>query len=451
MPSLTPSSSQTASPETAAPVVCVLLPTLPLLALPASTGEAKPGDGLIVAERGHVVAADADARRAGVHAGQALPRAQALAPTARVQVRNRAAEAARWEGVLEALGTLTPQVESPVVGVAYLGVNARAAHALQNAGSETTGSEANEAGDPDRQRWQSVIERLGAHAGLAGDRSTARLAAARAGQGHLLVVRERTAFLRRYPVDALVPGGPSGGPDLGLEAGLDVPGWVAADLKAFGYGTLYGVSRLTRRQLTAQFGAEGARLHDLLHLGDLGPVARYQAPPVLGASVEMDGCTPEHVAGALDGLVDEAARELVRVAARRITVRLEGSFEPEDHLDTTTEHAAFECAATERMASRLLGQALTDPDAVLRAARSLLEGLLVRLGAHDTVDRLVLELGALTPARPQQAGLFASRPSPAFAARGVNRRFPGAIRRAVVVYALFPEERVCWEVFEDAA
>lgn len=73
------------------------------------------------------------------------------------------------------------------------------------------------------------------------------------------------------------------------------------------------------------------------------------------------------------------------------------------------------------------------------------------LGEEREVDNLCVELGGLGPASVAQAHLFERRPSMHLALRGVNRRFPGAIKRVVIVQALFPEQSVRLEPFVESA
>lgn len=373
------------------------LPDFPAWAFARQEGLDGP---LVVVERERVVAASAAARRRGVQPGFALERARALAPQAQVRVRDRGLEEAIWEEVLAELSGHTPYLEPVVPGEAF--------------------------GQAPATTWRALAERLGARVGLGPERATARLAAHRIAPGHVLVIDEarRDAFLARYGVEALTSLDHRPGAGRGFSEDL------VERLRLFGYPTLGAVRSLTRRQLDAQFGEEGVRLHDLLHPGEEPPVPLYQAPPSLTAAVEFEvPCgEPGELLPALAPLAEEVARELRQVVARRVTVRVEAY------------------GGLRRSATRVLFEAAADWRRVLSAARPL---LLDVLGAGTEVDRLALELGALRPAARGQGALFAERPSPYMAARGVHRRFPGAIRRAVVVYAQFPEDRVQFEPFVE--
>jgi protein ImuB len=377
-------------------IACFLLPDFPAWAFIRS---ARPSQPLIVVERDRVVAATRGARRRGVEPGLPLGRATALVPQARVRVRDRGLEAAAWEDVLQSLNARTPYLESPRPGEAY----ARPAAAPPADAARA---------------WDALAEETGARVGLGPERATARLAAERAGANRVLAIdpASRGDFLERYDVARL--------------AGLGFGEEILERMPLFGYRTLGRATALTRRQLEAQFGEDGARLHDLLHPAGEPPVGLFQPPPTLTAEVEFDEpCRqPGELLPALDPLAEELTRELQRVAARRVTVRVEP------------------VAGEPRSATRILFEAASDPRRIRAAARPLLMDL---LGADVEVGRLSLELGALRPAVATQGGLFQERPSVYMAARGVHRRFPGAVRRAVVVYAQFPEDRVQFQPFAE--
>jgi nucleotidyltransferase/DNA polymerase involved in DNA repair len=368
---------------------CYQIPHFPAWAF----ARGAPHEPLIVVERERVVAATAVPRRKGVEPGLPIERARTLAPTAQVRVRDRGLEEAVWEEALAGLHRHTPYVEAAAPGEAF--------------------------GRAPLATWRALAETSGARVGLGPDRATARLAAGRTEAAHVLAIdgARRDAFLARYAVDRL--------PGLGFSKELP------EQLRLFGYPTLGAAAVLTRRQLDAQFGEEGAALHDLLHPGPEPPIPLYQPPPSLTAAVEFDfPCRePGELLPALEPLADELGRELRQVVARRVTVRVDVH------------------GGTSRRATRVLFEGAADSRRVLSAARPL---LLEVLGEGIEVDRLAIELGALRPVASGQGALFRERPSVYMAARGVHRRFPGAIRRAVVVYAQFPEDRVQLEPFVEA-
>lgn len=374
------------------PFACVAFRDFPAWAFAPS---ARPGRDVLVVRRDRVIAATAPARRAGVETGMSLERAHLLVPTAVVRARDPQLEQAAWEAALESLLEAGPALEAATVGAAFLG-------------------------RPDARLLRAVVARLGASAAAATDRETARLGAARAATGHTLTIAadDRGGFLARFPVSRLDLLG--FGPELG------------GDLERFGYRALADVAGLTRRQLAAQFGRGGERLFGLLHpAGSQPPVPLYQPPPTITASVDLEPpcMEPADLLPAVDHLIAEAACSLETVHARRLTVRAEGPTGP--------------------MAStRLLPEATRSAPTLTRAARALLLDVLRR---PAPLDRLSVELGGLAPAELEQGALFERRRPVYMAVRGVHRRFPGAIKRAIIVSALFPEDAARYEPFPEPA
>ena len=95
---------------------------------------------------------------------------------------------------------------------------------------------------------------------------------------------------------------------------------------------------------------------------------------------------------------------------------------------------------------RVLKKATADSGEIFRAATYLL-GQIIQ--DTDEVDELSLVLGGLRNPRHRQASLFFQRPSFSDTVANVEERFPGAIRRALVVNpdAPFPEDAVCFTPF----
>jgi len=368
---------------------CLQIPDFPAWAFARDSAPFAP---LIVVERERVVAATGGARRRGVEAGLPVERARTLAPAAEVRVRDGGLEEAVWEDVLSELNRHTPRLEPIRPGRAFLSAPL--------------------------PTLKAMAERFGAPIGVGPERATARLAAARTNPGHVLAIDEarRRPFLNRYDINRL--------PSLGFSEE------IAERLRLFGYPTLGAITILSRRQLDAQFAEEGAALYNLLHPAPESPIPMYQPLPTLTAEVDFDlPCRePGELMPALEPLAEEVARELRQVAARRVSVVVEVR------------------GGLPRRATRILFEAATEPRRVLSAARPLLMEV---LDGGAEVERLAIELGALRPVTAGQGALFRERPSAYMAARGVHRRFPGAIKRAVVVYAQFPEDRVQFEPFVD--
>jgi nucleotidyltransferase/DNA polymerase involved in DNA repair len=371
---------------------CVSIPEFPAWAFARTT---TPDRDVIVVHAGCVVASTRGARRLGVREGMSVDRARVLAPAAPVRVRDPQLEAAAWEAVAGDLLATTPCLETLGPGTALLG-------------------------RPDEAALRRVVAELGARAACAPDRGTARLGAARAAAGHVLSIgpSDRRAFLTRFAVERLGT------------VGVDAD--IVASLQLFGYHHLAAVATLTERQLKAQYGREGVWLYDLLNPPkEERPVAPFQPPPSIAASVELDPpCRePGELLPAIDHVVEEAACSLDTVYARRVAVRLR-------------------CGGEEVKAVRVLPEAVRSAAALGRTARALLVDL---LREEREVERLCVELGGLGPATLAQTHLFHRRPSVYLAVRGVHRRFPGAIRRAVIVEALFPEQAARLEPFPEVA
>lgn len=374
-------------------VACIYIPQFPAWAMYRC---ARPERPVVVIHRGAVVAASPRAVKMGVVAGMAVGRATALVPGAQISVRDRALEAAAWEEALEGALDLTPYVESTEAGWAYVR-------------------------DAAPSDLAALARRLGARVGIAPARSLARIAAVRAAPRYVLPVdsADVTAFLSQTSTDVLR--------HLGFER--EVP----ERLPLLGLPTLQSVRGLTRRHLVAQFGEEGAALYALLHPpADEPPVSAFAPPPTLRSRTDLDDDVrePGEILPLVHGLAREVAAALGPFLCRRMTVRLwtRGDERP-------------------RSAGRVITDATQDAKQLERLAESLALNL---LGEDTWVQGAAVELAGLTRGASEQAALWRARPSARMAARGVHRRFPGAIRRAMVVTdALFHEDAVRWEPFPD--
>ncbi|MEL6610469.1 MAG: hypothetical protein AAFQ53_00115 [Bacteroidota bacterium] len=140
---------------------------------------------------------------------------------------------------------------------------------------------------------------------------------------------------------------------------------------------------------------------------------------------------PYELIPVVDVLAEEAAGSLQGAHSRRVSVRAE-----------------VDGAWATR--TRILPVSSSDPSFLTRTARRLLLDILEHGGGECEVTGVAVELGGLGPAKTRQGGLFAERPRPYLAARGVHRRFPDAIRRAIVIDgAVFDEDRVRFEPFPE--
>jgi nucleotidyltransferase/DNA polymerase involved in DNA repair len=387
-------------------IVCFHLPDFPAWAFTRSARAMRP---VVVVASGRVVAVNRLARRDGVTAGMATDRALALSPDATICPRDAGLEAAVWEEVLHELHTLTPFLEDAGPGWAFLRIaDAAGLSDLTARLGGQAGRIEGQAGGPD------------------GTRMLARLAALRAAPGRALPVdpRHADAFLARFPV-----------------AALDGLGFAPDDLerlRLFGYPTLGAAAALSLRQLRAQFGREGERLHALLHPPEEAPIAAFRPPPSVTAATHLDDPLrePGDLLPHLDRLVSKVATGLGPMHCRRITVRIE-TIRTEDR--TSGGH----------LASRVLPEATQSEQTLRTAARAQ---LLPLLSADSEVVSMAVELGGLGGAATRQGVLFGERPSVYLAVRSVHRRFPGAIKRAVLaLHALFDEDASRYEPFPDAA
>jgi nucleotidyltransferase/DNA polymerase involved in DNA repair len=204
-------------------------------------------------------------------------------------------------------------------------------------------------------------------------------------------------------------------------------------LRLFGYATLDGVRRLTARQIEAQFGEEGARLHAMLHPEPGDRIPLYVPPPCVERWHEFETPVPAEPAmtePVLARLIERAAERLrgKRCRLLRVGMHVEGEHEP-------------------RWTERVLSSPRSEADSLYRLAAPLLGRLLER---SLDLERLAVQLGSLQEASYRQVSLFDERPAVLGAVRNVHRRYPGFIRRAVLEeHALFEEDEVALERFDD--
>ena len=345
---------------------------------------------LVVIERGRVVAASAMLRRIGVTIGITGERVQALVPEVVIRLRDASFEEAAWEEVLQAINRYTPFMESEGPGFAFFGP--------PDALADT----------------RALAEITQAQIGMGPNRSVALLASLKPASGTVLQVESRyvPSFLNQYPIERLL--------DLRFEDSF------VEQLGLFGYRTLGKARTLSLRHLKAQFGAEGARLHGLLHPDEPDkPVPLYRPSPTLTTVYEFEHpvSEPGDLLPALDYLVERAAARLGDHRCQRIKVSLQCS-----------------PSAQSRFACRILPEPVGTPRRIMHTARTLLTGMLQRA---LQVETLTLELSALRRPEASQTSLFSQRPALNRAVQAVHRRFPESLKRAVVQkHAVFPEDRV---------
>lgn len=340
---------------------CLLVPSFPLAArLRAEPALAREPLALLDGQR--VVAATAPARKAGVRRGLSGPQARALAPSLALAPRDREAEAAARQALLEACEAFSPLVEDAGPGVAYLD--------LEGCGDE-------------KAALRALLRRcaglgLPARAGLAGSRVAARLAA-RLSPDEPTVVQEGRdrVFLAPLPLAQLSPDEKTG-----------------RTLERWGIRTIGALAALPEAQLVARLGQPAWLLRRLSLGEDPKPLIPRRRPAEFreGLSLEWALCELEPFTAAAEPLVT------------RLCARLEA--------------AALAC--------RSLGVTLTlDPSGIderriqlaapTRDARTLLGLLRLELAARPPVSPIVGVALSAEPdrAREVQLSLFApASPSP---------------------------------------
>lgn len=376
------------------------IPEFPVWAQRRAHPEAGP---IAVVSGGRIVSLERSKALSALAPGDSADRVQRLCPGAAIRLRDTELEVSCREAFLRALHETTPFIEDESPFVAAMRVDDDDLRALVGA-------------------WD-------VQAGIAADRNTALLAAVRSAPGSILRIRpgRERSFLARFDVERL--------------AELDFPEDMLEQLRLFGYHDLGAVSRLTARQMGAQFGEEGERLIELLQPVEDDRVGMYTPPRSIPADHEFE--SPVEVqSGLLDDvfarLLEEATAELesLRCQHLRIGLQLVGE-------------------ADIRWTDRLLSAPTDRSDTLLRLARPRLADLLEveREAAPEDaftelpeVERVCLRLQGLRPPSVTQGGLFDERPAVAGAVTNVHRRYPGAIRRARLrPHAVFAEDVVEFE------
>jgi hypothetical protein len=330
-----------------------------------------------------------------VRPGDRADRIARLCPEARIRVRDASVEWACWDGVLDAVNRITPFIVPSRPPWAWFRVDAI-------------------------ESLREIAAEPGIRIGVARDRATARLAAVRSADRHVLRVapERRRAFLDRF--------------DVGLLAELGLPEEMTVRLRLFGYPTLGSLAHLARRQLKAQFGADGEALHELLHPGEDPAIPLHVPPPAVDVAEEPESPVRDAELSAVVALL--AGRASEGLGDRR-TQRIVLEVHPGGGLP--------------RRASRLLPEPHNRADTLRRFALRLLPEV---VRPDEAVDRVALRLEALRRPDVSQVDLFSVRPAVVGAVRRVQRRYPGGIRRAVLrPHALLPEDEVTLEAYDDGA
>lgn len=260
--------------------------------------------------------------------------------------------------------------------------------------------------------------------GLGPNKSIARIAAARSAPGSVLQVRESavSCFLSRTGIAVLS--------ELGFEED------IAARLELFGLTDLESVRALTHRHLRVQFGPPGTALFDLLHpVSDAAHVPAYAPPATITEIFHFDSGSRDsaQLSRVVDWMVGRAALRLGRSSCTRIALWVQ----------------PVERERVPTFSQRALKGPTSDPGIIGRAAARLLQNV---LRFPIEVASIELALGGLESRRHAQASLFFERPPLDTAIERLDERFPGALRRALIMRpdAPFPEDGIRFVAFSDS-
>lgn len=375
--------------------LCIRIPHFPAWA--AQRADASLADKpVLVYDRGRVLAASPSALERGVEIGCTLHRAEAMWPDCLACPHHVPTTMVVWEDVLESLYGLTPCLESIYPG--QLMAEVRPPSAVK-----------------------PLLERWGAHGGVADDRIAAELAAVTAQAGKLRTVTagKTIEFLHCLPITVLN--------EIGVHPdAIERLGW-------FGWTTIAHLRPLARRQMLAQF-EQGALLYRYAQADDTRPVPPFREPPVIEVTYEFEDSAhePWEIEPVLDWLERQAREQLDQRFACSVTVTL------------------LTKAGTLR-SSRLLREPTAQVYPLRQAAYGCLQELLSgqagaagsRIPSRLAVIRATLRLSQLRSAPGIQAELFEPvRPPVQKALRALERRFPGTMRRIVTLDsdAYLPEE-----------
>jgi hypothetical protein len=354
---------------------------------------------IAVYSRGEIIARSRLLKQRGLTIGDSLDRARTLFPDARFFEQDQPFEQSVWEGVVQRINEVTPFLSPVGHGWAFF-----RPHDFSEA-CELSGS-------------------LLARVGLGPNRSIARLSALRSASGSVLQVKRESAerFLASTKVEILT--------GLGFEESL------VERFLLFGLTSLAAVKELTRKHLDAQFGEAGLALHDLLHPDTRSEqVPLYTPPPAILESFDLEDVPLEWLPTnhLLERLSRRASNRLGNRLCRRITLQF-------------TSRRNTEKGNGKRIGQRVLKKPTANQGEIFRTA-SFLFGQLVE--STLVADELTLSLSGLQNPRHRQASLFFERPPIADAVSSLEERFPGAIRRAMIITpdAPFPEDAVRYVPF----
>lgn len=344
---------------------------------------------VVVVSGGRVVARERVQALRQIAHGDGEDRVRRLCPGAVIRIRDGHVEQTAWEALIRAMHGITPFMEAVDPPFLYLG---------QAATSDV----------------QAAAAAWGVQAGAGSGRAMARLAALRSAPGHVLTVppEREQAFLDRFEVRRL------------LETGM--PEDMVDQLELFGFHTLGALRRLTLRQVMAQFGADGERIHAMIHPEDDGRIPVHVPAP----SVRVEHAWPDAVPAA-----ERVLRPVLEELVARAVAGLEGR--RCQCLGIELDVAGMREPATAR---RLLQAPQHAPGALLRLLWTMVEALVTR---DMEVLGMTVGLESLRMPAVHQEDLFDARPAVMGAVRTIHRRYPGAVQRAALrPHAVFDEDRV---------
>jgi len=357
-----------------------------------------------------VRAASAEARAAGVTRGMRRREAEACCPDAVCVDADEAGEVRAFEIVARAVERFTPRLvldrpgrcAFPTRGPSrYFGGDEPLAQQVREAVSDTLGPDGDDV-------------RIGIADGL----FTAQCATRHASRDRPMVVPAggSAAFLAPWPVHAL---GDDAFADLCVRLGLDTLGAVAA---------------LPRASMSARFGADGERLHDLARGFDPQPPALTVAPADLAEQTGLDP-PAERVDAAAFAAKECADRVCARLAAHGLVctqVRIEVETEHGERLERGWRHE----------------HGLT-PGALVERVRWQLDGWVATGATTAGITLLRIVPDEIVPADGRQLGFWGGDQ---VARDRADRAFtrlqglfgPDAVVTAVLQGGRTPSERVRW-------
>lgn len=370
-------------------VACVYMPQFPLQVERARRPWLADTPLVLVSESKTVAALSAEAQRAGVRAGMPVRQAVALCGHLRALAFDGVAYREAWEALLESLDTVSPCIESPVEGVAFL--DARGLPALKEGPQALM-----------KAIEQALPARWTAQLGLAANKFVAYVAARRAQPGSPLWVGpdEAAAFLTFQPLE-WVPASPE----------------MHRRWRLLGWKTMGQLARLPRGALASQFGKAGERAWNLCRGHDDEPLRPRERVPILAErlSFSQPVVTRDGLIMACEQLVQALWRRRERQGRPVRQVRLRALMEG---------GGAWERTLT-------LKQATTDGQRVAFGLRSLLQAS----GPPGAVEELILEIVAFSQWIGSQGSLFPVR-------NEIRERLAEAVRELKARYGYSPISRL---------